>query len=69
MLGNIVIQKHFMYYSTNQMAYDIKLTALNNQQNFKHLSGYIWYLYSNMSVALSGMILFMILVRFFCVGG
>ena len=32
------------------MDYDINFTAPSNQLNFEHLLGYIWYLYSNMSV-------------------
>ena len=35
------------------MAYDIKFTAPSNQQNFKRLLGYIWYLYSKMSVGIA----------------
>ena len=34
----------------NQLAYDIKSTAPNNQLNFESLVGYNWYLYLNMSV-------------------
>ena len=36
------------------MFYDINFTALNNQLNFKRLLGYIWYLYSYMSVGVVG---------------
>ena len=44
------------------MVYDINFTAPTNRLNFKRLLGYIWYLYSNMSVGVSGMFLTMVLV-------
>ena len=48
------------------MAYDINLTAPNNQLNFKSLLASIWRLYSNMSVGLVGYDLIITLAVFVC---
>ena len=50
MFGNILTQRHFNYYSINQMAYDVNLTAPNNKFNAKSLLDFIQHHYSNMSV-------------------
>ena len=54
LFGHTVTQKHFVQYSINQLAYDVNLMAPNNQLNFKSLLGYIWYIYSNLSVDVVG---------------
>ena len=51
----------------NQSAYDVNFNTPNNKLNAKKLLDYIWCHYSGMSVALSGMILVMLVVRV-CVG-
>ena len=43
MFGHIVTQKHLIWYSSSQMAYDVNLTVPNNKLQVKSLYDYVWY--------------------------